>query len=473
MMPLPSGPLPSGPGTSPIRTRSGVIDAPPATRTPLPRKHSHCQLKSTAPAFSRPSDLHYSDYLTEKSGSNMSGLVKQSTWKIEDTNLANFGTDLERKVHHEEGAKEAAWAASGSPVGKEAGLWIWRIEQFKVVAWPKNQYGKFYSDLTSFARAAIVGDSYIVLRSIKKKDSNVLLHDIHFWLGLETSQDEAGTAAFKTVELDDYLNGIATQHREVQSYESALFHSYFPHIVLLSGGVASGFHHWAPETHVTRLLRVHRPAALKGTHSHNAVAVTEVQLRREELSSGAVFVLDAGDRIWQFQGRESQGVEKAKAAEYVANLVGERDGKAKSFVIDEGDFSGAKDFWAALGAEPGPIASTSAGIAEAERHNADAIKKLFRLKNTLLGGLHFEEVAEGKITGDQFDTHGVFVLDVGHQVFAWIGAKADLKEKKVGLQYAQEYLQKHSRPAFTPITRVPEGAEDDLFESVLDSWKGW
>lgn len=86
---------------------------------------------------------------------------------------------------------------------------------------------------------------------------------------------------------------------------------------------------------MTRLLRVHRPAALKGTHSHNAVAITEVQLRRDELSSGAVFVLDAGDKIWQFQGRESQGVEKAKAAEYVANLVGERDGKAKSFVIGE------------------------------------------------------------------------------------------------------------------------------------------
>ncbi len=62
----------------------------------------------------------------------------------------------------------------------------------------------------------------------KQKRNGGLEWNIHFWLGLATSADEAGVAAFKTVELDTMLNGAAVQHREVQSHESKLFQSYFP-----------------------------------------------------------------------------------------------------------------------------------------------------------------------------------------------------------------------------------------------------
>lgn len=47
-------------------------------------------------------------------------------------------------------------------------------------------------------------------------DSGKLTYSIHFWLGTETTQDESGTAAYKTVELDDSLGGGITQFREVQ-----------------------------------------------------------------------------------------------------------------------------------------------------------------------------------------------------------------------------------------------------------------
>lgn len=71
-------------------------------------------------------------------------------------------------------------------------------------------------------------------------------------------QDEAGSAAILTVELDEALGGGPVQYREVQGDESEKFLSYFkPCIIPQPGGTASGFKHTEinAHEHVTRLYQ--------------------------------------------------------------------------------------------------------------------------------------------------------------------------------------------------------------------------
>uniref|UniRef100_M0ZZK3 Villin headpiece; Gelsolin region n=1 Tax=Solanum tuberosum TaxID=4113 RepID=M0ZZK3_SOLTU len=70
--------------------------------------------------------------------------------------------------------------------------------------------------------------------------TGALRHDIHYCLGEDTSQDEAGVAAIKTVELYAALGGRAVQYREKQRHETKKFLSYFkPCIIPLKGGISS------------------------------------------------------------------------------------------------------------------------------------------------------------------------------------------------------------------------------------------
>jgi len=373
-------------------------------------------------------------------------MLKQKEYNLADSNIANIGSDLDKKIRQAAANTEEAWTGAGKVVGLE----IWRIEKFQVKRVGKETFGTFYS-----------GDSYIVLNTYKKKpDGNALAWDVHFWLGKHTTQDEAGTAAYKTVELDDLLNDAPVQHREVQGYESDLFLKYFKgQIRLLEGGVDSGFKHVEPEKYTPRLLQ------LKG---RKKVRVTQVDMKPESLNSGDVFILDGGLQLYQFNGKAASPMEKMKGAQLTRAMADERKGLPKVHVIEEGDkTSDAGEFWKLLGGEK-PIKSASEGGSDEEAEAANAkIRKLFRLSDAT-GKMEFTEVASGKISRKLLDNNDVFVFDSGAEVFAWIGSKATSAEKKKSMSYAQEYLQKYSRPLWLPITRVLEGQENEVFNQAFD-----
>ena len=215
--------------------------------------------------------------------------------------MALFGSDKEKTVKKEAAESEPAW----SKCGTEVGLKIWRINKFKVEEWPREQYGEFYT-----------GDSYIVLNTFKKGDSDSLQYDVHFWIGKHSTQDEYGTAAYKTVELDTYLDDKPIQHREVQGHESSTFRSYFDTLTLLKGGCDTGFNRVAPEEYKIRLLHVRR--------SGRVLTVTEVSAKKGNLKDDDVFIVDQGLQIYQINGSKCSHDEKFKAAQEVQKIAGTR-----------------------------------------------------------------------------------------------------------------------------------------------------
>lgn len=192
--------------------------------------------------------------------------AKQERVPWQESNLSEIGSELDKKIREAAAEHEAAW----NDLGQEAMLKVWRMEQFQVVEWPSSKHGRFH-----------VGDSYLVLNSHEENDK--LIHDVHIWIGAESSQDEYGTAAYKMVELDDSLGGVAIQHREVQGHESELFKSYFGTIMSLRGGVESGFTHVEPTVEEPHLYRI------KGTEK--SMRLTQMPVERASLNSGDCFIL--------------------------------------------------------------------------------------------------------------------------------------------------------------------------------------
>jgi hypothetical protein len=277
------------------------------------------------------------------------------------------------------------------------------------------------------------------------------LYNVHFWLGAECSQDEQGVAAYKTVELDDLLGDLPVQYREVQGYESKEFLNLFGgQIIVMKGGIESGFNHVKPHEYKPRLLH------MKGKQQ---VRVQEVPLASKSLNDGDVFILDAGLEIYQWNGRSAGIAEKRKATEIVESLKKDRNGKAKSQILD--GLEDSEGFWKLIGGKPASIAPATSDDIKVEK-----CKILYKLSDES-GALKKTKIAEGSVKKSQLESKDVFILDVGHTVWVWIGKGASKQERAKGIEFGTKHLKEAGRPDHTPVSRVLDGAEPQGFTSEL------
>ncbi|KAJ8107822.1 hypothetical protein OPT61_g8600 [Boeremia exigua] len=384
------------------------------------------------------------------------GLVHPKEYDWRDSNVELINSDIDHKVKYQSALSEPAW--NNGTIGEQAGLFIWRIEDFEVVPWPSERYGSFYE-----------GDSYIILHTeeIKSNSEPQLVHDIFFWLGRATTQDEAGTAAYKTVELDEFLQGAAVQHRELQASPSDAFSALFPRLKILRGGVRSGFNHVQineKPQHIDTLLRVFKhPGASAG---RDAVLVHEVEPTWQSLDENDVFILDRGDKIFVWQGRKCSPMEKLKAAQVVNDLTIAKHADVEVLSQEEARAKVVVDYLGGQDLEFGTKLICARPVSPATERD---VKKLFRLSDAS-GELTFDLVKEGNGVGkEDLDEDDVFLLDAGKSIWVWEGSGASRTEKRMWLQIAQRYMGMQPDTNELSVAKVKQGSEGQGFWRAIEA----
>ncbi|KAG1748554.1 hypothetical protein EDB19DRAFT_1682357, partial [Suillus lakei] len=355
------------------------------------------------------------------------------------------------------GAKESAWAKAGV----KPGFQIWRVEKFAI-----KKYGTFYD-----------GDSYIVLHvssndwdwddAVLMPKNPALRYDLHFWLGEYTTQDQAATAAFKTAELDEHLEGKVTQYREIQNHESPRYLSYFPHFMILHGGVSTGFHNiltMLPEDEKKMYTMVTTRGKVLETRSEDGkqLIVREIPLEGLVMRQGIVYVLDKGPLYWQYNTKKSTAWARYKAAEYMMYLGQWRVPQAKFQVFDEGT-ADEGEFLEAAG-----ITSPVMDIPLPPNQGTPIDPPVLYQLNGDVDGWQVVAVAAERTS---LQSDGVYILDdhAFPAVYTWLGKNVPEPRRRLALQYAQNYLNdKRAREGVqvqvaTTIVKVNEEAEPASF----------
>lgn len=302
---------------------------------------------------------------------------------------------------------------------KEEAFEIWRVENFELVPWPKELYGRFHS-----------GDSYLIYNA--KGEKSLIRRDIYYWIGSESTQDEYTTLAIKAVQLDDYFKGFPVQHREVEGYESNEFIKLFNSVEYLQGGVPPG---WNPKTAEITTQLFH----IKGRKQPVA---KQVQANGNSLNQGDAFILKTKTKTFLWIGKKANAFEKQKASAFADQFRG----KTSIVRLENGETN--EEFWKELGGET-PIKDEEAGSDLS--HEIQNILKIFKYENG-----KFSKVAEGSTANQKNLKGGIFIVQRGENVVVWIN-KGNPESKK-GIEIGVKFLSENGLIHSSSMTVAKEEA---------------
>eukprot|EP00727_Mastigamoeba_balamuthi_P001929 m51a1_g11733 hypothetical protein (1066) ;mRNA; r:124365-128840 len=194
-----------------------------------------------------------------------------------------------------------------------------------------------------------------------------------------------------------------------------------------------------------------------------------VATRRESLHSDAVFILDAGDVLVQWNGFKCNRLERSKAVDILAKINRTRGCRAKVVVVDENEKQEPDEayvLWKELGGK-GPVSPArseeESAQLEAQRENS------CRLLWVRGEGSELQHIS-GKLVREMLETSECYILDCGSEIYAWIGKNAPPERRSLATSAAQDLFQSLPRPEFAEVVRCNQGAEPFLFTEKFANW---
>uniref|UniRef100_A0A1A9WZZ4 HP domain-containing protein n=1 Tax=Glossina brevipalpis TaxID=37001 RepID=A0A1A9WZZ4_9MUSC len=334
---------------------------------------------------------------------------------------------------------------------------IWKIDEDRLEAEPKSQYGVFIDDCAYIIYAASPIGGYVNQYTITRevKSSCTVERFIHFWLGEHVSEQKRSNVAHKIQELDSYFNNTATEYRETQANESPRFLSYFKAGITIKTGLLLN----SPDAN--RLYQLY------GRHFLRCIEMKSISW--EYFGADYVMFLQTSQHLYVWIGRSSSNIERRNAIE-LANIL--RANSDDIMIVDDGYEQSMpekqkREWNSFLPLNQRVVCQSSSAIEKTVCNKMKIYKCCYRNNR-----LHLDQLDVVIPTKEDLnDSSTVFVLDGTSQgVWLWVGNQAPHQEKTGALGNGRAFVKKKKYPYNTPVIRVTESHEPMEFMRLFPSW---
>ncbi|XP_028337604.1 villin-1 [Physeter macrocephalus] len=202
------------------------------------------------------------------------------------------------------------------------------------------------------------------------------------------------------------------------------------------------------------------------------VVAGEVELSWKSFNRGDVFLLDLGKLIIQWNGPESNRMERLRGMTLAKEIRDqERGGRTYVGVVDGEDEKASPQLMEIMNHVLGQRKELKAAVPDTVVEPAlKAALKLYHVSDSG-GNVVVREVATRPLTQDLLSHEDCYILDQGGlKIYLWKGKNVNAQEKREAMSQALNFIKAKQYPPSTQVEVQNDGAESAVFQQLFQKW---